>query len=120
MNKAAEYFERFGSILVKADLGGGGKGMKIIRSQDELQKIFESAQREANMTFGRSSIYVEKALERPRHIEVQILTYKFGNVIFSGKENVPSSEDIKKLLKSHLPLWGMKKLGNTFQTLPKK
>ena len=98
MNKAAEYLERFGSILVKADLGGGGKGMKIIRSQDELQKIFESAQREANMAFGRSSMYVEKMLERPRHIEVQILADKFGNVISLGERECSIQRRYQKII----------------------
>lgn len=68
-------------LLLKASLGGGGKGMKIVRNKDELFSSFDSAQREAHSAFGDPSVYIEKYLDNPRHIEVQILGDKYGNVI---------------------------------------
>lgn len=98
VKKATEYLERFGAILVKADLGGGGKGMKSVRSQEELQEVFESAQREAKVAFGRSEVYVEKMLERPRHIEVQILADKFGNIISLGERECSIQRRYQKII----------------------
>jgi len=68
-------------ILLKASAGGGGKGMKKVYSKEELKPAFESAQREAMKAFGDDTIYIEKLIENPRHIEVQILGDKFGNYI---------------------------------------
>jgi acetyl-CoA carboxylase biotin carboxylase subunit len=68
-------------LLVKAAAGGGGKGMKIVRTKDELQFALESASREAKNYFGDGSIFVEKFIETPRHIEIQIIGDNFGNVI---------------------------------------
>jgi acetyl/propionyl-CoA carboxylase alpha subunit len=66
-------------ILLKASAGGGGKGMKRVFSEDELEAAFSSAQREALKAFGDDSIYIEKLIEHPKHIEVQIIADKFGN-----------------------------------------
>ncbi|MFA6597232.1 MAG: acetyl-CoA carboxylase biotin carboxylase subunit [Ignavibacteriaceae bacterium] len=66
-------------ILLKASSGGGGKGMKRVYSEDELEAAFSSAQREALKAFGDDSIYIEKLVEHPKHIEVQIIADKFGN-----------------------------------------
>jgi acetyl-CoA carboxylase biotin carboxylase subunit len=96
--KAEKYLEEFGCILVKADLGGGGKGMKIIRSRDELERFFESAQREASIAFGRPYVYVEKVLERPRHIEVQILADKYGNVVSLGERECSIQRRYQKII----------------------
>lgn len=97
-NGAREYLERFGRILVKADLGGGGKGMKIVRSQDELQSVYESAQREASVAFGRPYLYVERVLERPRHIEVQILADKYGNIVSLGERECSIQRRYQKII----------------------
>ncbi|MFA6977702.1 MAG: acetyl-CoA carboxylase biotin carboxylase subunit [Ignavibacteriaceae bacterium] len=66
-------------ILLKASAGGGGKGMKRVFAEDELEAAFSSAQREALKAFGDDSIYIEKLVENPKHIEVQIIADKFGN-----------------------------------------
>jgi len=66
-------------ILLKASAGGGGKGMKRVFAEDELEAAFSSAQREALKAFGDDAVYIEKLVENPKHIEVQIIADKFGN-----------------------------------------
>jgi len=66
-------------ILLKASAGGGGKGMKRVFAEEELETAFASAQREALKAFGDDSVYIEKLIEHPKHIEVQIIADKFGN-----------------------------------------
>lgn len=68
-------------ILVKAAAGGGGKGMRIVRDWSELESVIESTSREALAYFGDAEVYVEKFIENPRHIEIQLLGDQFGNVI---------------------------------------
>ncbi|HMU42180.1 MAG TPA: acetyl-CoA carboxylase biotin carboxylase subunit [Ignavibacteriaceae bacterium] len=66
-------------VLLKASAGGGGKGMRIVNSEQEFKGAFEAAKREAEKAFGDSSIYLEKLIEDPKHIEVQIIADKHGN-----------------------------------------
>jgi acetyl-CoA carboxylase, biotin carboxylase subunit len=68
-------------IILKASAGGGGKGMRVVRSEGELETAFQMAGAEAASAFGNGDLYIEKYLEEPRHIEVQILGDKHGNVI---------------------------------------
>ena len=68
-------------LMVKASLGGGGRGMRIVKSEDEVVQAFERAQSEAKSAFGSDEMYVEKCIENPKHIEVQILGDKHGNVV---------------------------------------
>lgn len=68
-------------ILVKAAAGGGGKGMRIVKGEDELKEAIESTSREAAAYFGDGTVYIEKYVEQPRHIEMQVLADKHGNVI---------------------------------------
>jgi len=68
-------------VLIKAAAGGGGKGMKIVRDESELQDAIESARREAKSSFGNDELLMEKYLEKPRHIEFQILADEHGKVI---------------------------------------
>ncbi len=68
-------------LLVKAAAGGGGKGMRIVREGDDLKEILESTSREAKNYFGDGTIYIEKYVEEPRHIEIQVLGDNFGNVV---------------------------------------
>ncbi|HID32671.1 MAG TPA: acetyl-CoA carboxylase biotin carboxylase subunit [bacterium (Candidatus Stahlbacteria)] len=68
-------------ILLKAALGGGGKGMRVISREEELKGAFEASQREAGSAFGDDTVYIEKYLEYPRHIEFQILADHHGNII---------------------------------------
>ena len=72
-------------VLIKAVGGGGGKGMRIVREKSELKSSLRAASSEAKSAFADSRIYIEKYLERPRHVEIQILADKFGNVIHLGE-----------------------------------
>ncbi len=68
-------------VILKAAAGGGGRGMRVIRKEDELEKAFNEAQREAGNAFGDDTIFIEKFIEDPKHIEVQILGDQFGNIV---------------------------------------
>ncbi|MFA6999143.1 MAG: biotin carboxylase N-terminal domain-containing protein, partial [Victivallaceae bacterium] len=68
-------------ILVKAAAGGGGKGMRIVRDLKELPEIIEATQREAKTYFGDGTVFVEKYVEEPRHIEIQVMGDKHGNTV---------------------------------------
>ncbi len=72
-------------VLLKAQAGGGGRGMRIARDEAECREGFEQAVREAQAAFGDGRVFVEKYLERPRHIEVQILADAHGNVVYLGE-----------------------------------
>lgn len=66
-------------VMMKATAGGGGKGMRIIRAEEELEKAWESTRKEAAAAFGNDGMYMEKFIEEPRHIEIQIAGDQFGN-----------------------------------------
>ncbi|HLV49658.1 MAG TPA: biotin carboxylase N-terminal domain-containing protein, partial [Erysipelothrix sp.] len=68
-------------VLIKAAMGGGGKGMRVAYDAETLPKAYEQAKQEAQNAFGNGDVYIEKFIEKPRHIEVQILGDKFGNVV---------------------------------------
>jgi acetyl-CoA/propionyl-CoA carboxylase biotin carboxyl carrier protein len=85
-------------LLIKAAAGGGGKGMKVVRSADEAAQAFESAQREGQSYFADSSVYVERYLEDPRHVEVQVLADAHGNVIHLGERDCTIQRRHQKLV----------------------
>ena len=68
-------------IMLKAAMGGGGRGMRIVHNEAELQEAYDRSQSEAQQSFGESDMYVEKYLEHPKHIEVQILADQHGHVL---------------------------------------
>ncbi|HEX3559389.1 MAG TPA: acetyl-CoA carboxylase biotin carboxylase subunit [Pyrinomonadaceae bacterium] len=72
-------------VMLKAAAGGGGKGMRLVASEDEMASAFETARSEAASAFGDSSVYIEKAVERPRHIEIQIFADAQGNFVHLGE-----------------------------------
>jgi acetyl-CoA carboxylase biotin carboxylase subunit len=72
-------------VMLKASAGGGGKGMRLVSSPGELRSSFDNAQAEAASAFGDSAVYLEKAVERPRHIEIQIIADTHGNVVHLGE-----------------------------------
>jgi acetyl-CoA carboxylase biotin carboxylase subunit len=74
-------------VLVKAAAGGGGRGMKVARRADDLQLALTTARAEAKTAFGDDAVYIEKYLERPRHIEVQVLADSFGKVLHLGERD---------------------------------
>src|SRR5207237_10468657 len=72
-------------VMLKAAAGGGGKGMRLVSSEGELASAFEAAQSEAASAFGDPSVYIERAVERPRHIEIQIFADTHGNFVHLGE-----------------------------------
>src|SRR5687767_4980940 len=85
-DEASTTADEFGyPVMLKAAAGGGGKGMRLVNDADELRSAFETAQTEAAAAFGDSSLYLEKAVERPRHIEIQIFADNHGNVVHLGE-----------------------------------
>jgi pyruvate carboxylase len=68
-------------IMIKAALGGGGRGMRVVRNETELEDSYQRAKSEAKAAFGSGEVYVEKLIENPKHIEVQILGDKSGHVV---------------------------------------
>ncbi|HYY56380.1 MAG TPA: acetyl-CoA carboxylase biotin carboxylase subunit [Pyrinomonadaceae bacterium] len=84
--EARETAARLGyPVMFKASAGGGGKGMRLVPSEAELASAFETAQSEAAAAFGDSEIYLEKAIERPRHIEIQVFADAHGQVVHLGE-----------------------------------
>ena len=85
-------------VMIKATAGGGGRGMRLVRDDSELLKLFLSAQGEAEAAFGNPGLYLEKFIERPRHIEFQILADSYGNVIHLGERDCSIQRRHQKLL----------------------
>jgi acetyl-CoA/propionyl-CoA carboxylase biotin carboxyl carrier protein len=96
---ARQAAERYGlPIALKAAAGGGGKGLKVARSVEEISSAFETARREAEAYFKDGTIYAERYLENPKHIELQILADKHGNVVHVGERDC-------SLQRRHQKLW---------------
>ena len=85
-------------VMLKAVAGGGGKGMRVIKNANEAEKGFNIIQNEAGMAFNNSEIYVEKFVENGRHIEVQILSDKFGNHLHLGERECSIQRSNQKLI----------------------
>lgn len=85
-------------VMIKATAGGGGRGMRLVRTEEELVKLFLAAQGEAEAAFGNAGVYLEKFVEQPRHIEFQILADNYGNVIHLGERDCSIQRRHQKLL----------------------
>ncbi|MEW9671876.1 acetyl-CoA carboxylase biotin carboxylase subunit [Ammoniphilus sp. 3BR4] len=85
-------------VIVKATAGGGGKGMRVARDEEELVKSIRQAQKEAETAFGNSGVYLEKYLEEPRHVEIQIMADKHGNVAYLGERDCSIQRRHQKLV----------------------
>jgi acetyl-CoA/propionyl-CoA carboxylase biotin carboxyl carrier protein len=100
---SAEEIRSFGDeygwpVAIKAAYGGGGRGMKVVHSSDQVQDAMDSAQREAKAFFGRDEIYVEKYLTWPRHVEVQIVGDKHGDVVWVSTRDCSAQRRHQKLI----------------------
>jgi acetyl-CoA carboxylase biotin carboxylase subunit len=99
MEEAVETAEEVGfPVLVKAVYGGGGKGMRLVKDEEEMRRVLETAMLEAESSFGKREIYVEKFLPRARHIEFQILADKRGKVIHLGERECSIQRRYQKLI----------------------
>lgn len=85
-------------VMIKATAGGGGRGMRLVPEAGELTKLFLAAQGEAEAAFGNPGVYLEKFIEKPRHIEFQILADSYGNVIHLGERDCSIQRRHQKLL----------------------
>ena len=96
---AKEIAEKVGyPVLLKATSGGGGRGMRIVRNSDEMEKAFTTAIAEAISAFGDGRLYLEKLILNPRHIEVQILGDSFGNIVHLGERDCSIQRRNQKLI----------------------
>jgi acetyl-CoA carboxylase, biotin carboxylase subunit len=97
--EAMEWAKKVGfPVILKAKAGGGGRGMRIVRSEAELPGLYVQASQEAAAAFGNGELYMEKFIERPRHIEFQILADEHGNVVSLGERECSIQRRHQKLL----------------------
>lgn len=97
--EGAEMADRIGyPVIIKAALGGGGKGMRTAYSSEEFEQSFQTAQKEAQMAFGDGTMYIEHYVENPRHIEFQILADHYGNVIHLGERDCSIQRNHQKMI----------------------
>ncbi|MCP9801386.1 acetyl-CoA carboxylase biotin carboxylase subunit [Synechococcus sp. RedBA-s] len=97
--EASVLAERMGfPVMIKATAGGGGRGMRLVQEPEQLEGLFKAAQGEAEAAFGNPGLYMEKFIDRPRHVEVQILADRHGNVVHLGERDCSIQRRHQKLL----------------------
>src|SRR5712672_1420699 len=97
--EAIEWAQQVGfPVILKAKAGGGGRGMRVCRSEDELPALYQAASSEAASAFGNGELYMEKFIERPRHIEFQVMADSFGHVVSLGERECSIQRRHQKLL----------------------
>ena len=85
-------------VIIKAALGGGGKGMRVAQTAEEFEASFQTAQKESQMAFGDNTMYIELFVQHPRHIEFQILADSYGNVIHLGERDCSIQRNHQKMI----------------------
>ena len=85
-------------VIIKATAGGGGRGMRLVESKASLEKMYKAAQGEAEAAFGNDGLYMEKFIKKPRHVEIQILADRSGNVVHLGERDCSVQRRHQKLL----------------------
>jgi acetyl-CoA carboxylase biotin carboxylase subunit len=99
LDQARKEAEKIGyPVLLKAAAGGGGKGMRVVRAEEELERAYSLTRGEARSAFGDDSVYLERWLDRPRHVEAQILADGEGNVVFLGERECSVQRRHQKVL----------------------
>src|SRR6202161_3531227 len=97
--QAQEVAARIGyPVMLKAAAGGGGKGMRLVHTSDDLKSSLDAARSEAERSFGDSEVYIEKAIINPRHIEMQILADEHGNTLYLGERECSLQRRHQKVL----------------------
>lgn len=99
IEKAKEFAKEFGyPVMIKASAGGGGRGIRIVRYEKDMEESYNSAKAEAKAAFGDDSLYMEKVIENARHIEVQVLADEYGNAIYLGERDCSLQRRNQKVL----------------------
>jgi len=99
INEALQIAKDIGfPIIIKAAFGGGGKGMRIVEKPKDFKKLYEAATKEAKSFFGRGDVFIEKYIPNPRHIEVQIVADKYGNVVHLGERDCSIQRKHQKVI----------------------
>ncbi len=99
VNEAYKLADEIGyPIIIKATAGGGGRGMRLVENAESLEKMFKAAQGEAEAAFGNDGLYMEKFIKKPRHVEIQILADRSGNVVHLGERDCSVQRRHQKLL----------------------
>jgi len=98
-DEVVRFAEEYGlPVAIKAAFGGGGKGMKVARTVEEIPDLYESAVREATAAFGRGECFVERYLDKPRHVEAQVIADQHGNVVVAGTRDCSLQRRYQKLV----------------------
>lgn len=99
LEEACKIAEKIGyPVMIKAAAGGGGKGIRLVNSAEELPEAYEIVKKEANISFGDDEIYIEKFIENPRHVEIQVLADEHGNSIHLGERDCSVQRRNQKVL----------------------
>ncbi len=99
LEKAKKISKKIGyPVMIKASSGGGGKGIRVVYNEEELEKNYILVKQEAKISFNDDEIYIEKYIENPRHVEIQILADEFGNVIHLGERDCTIQRNHQKII----------------------